>query len=267
MQEDPTNDNRGGALWISFLQAGLLGVVAGFSGYVLLSMVLEAPARAQGTGPAAGGFQGPPPFGPGGFPGTGEREIVAQFDKNGDKRLNTAERKAARAFLAADPGPRGGGFGRRGGPEADSARRHDPSVPGAQSDARRHEVLSIGAALRPRHAPHDLPSVRERGLGAGAAAFNSTDVEVPATAIVDGKTYKNVGVHFRGMSSYMMVPAGSKRSLNLSFDFVDGKQRLDGYSTLNLLNLNEIRRSCARSSTPTSRDSTFRRRRPTTCAS
>ena len=69
-------------------------------------------------------------------------------------------------------------------------------------------------------------------------AFHNTDVEVPATAIVDGKTYKNVGVHFRGASSYMMVPEGSKRSLNVSFDFIEDKQRLDSYRTLNLLNAN-----------------------------
>ena len=31
--------------------------------------------------------------------------------------------------------------------------------------------------------------------------FHGTDVEVPATLVVDGKTYPNVGVHFRGMSS------------------------------------------------------------------
>ena len=36
----------------------------------------------------------------------------------------------------------------------------------------------------------------------------------------------------------MMVPEGSKRSLNLSFDFVDKKQVIDGYRTLNLLNAN-----------------------------
>jgi spore coat protein CotH len=69
-------------------------------------------------------------------------------------------------------------------------------------------------------------------------AFHNTDVEVPATVIVDGKTYKNVGIHFRGASSYMMVPEGSKRSLNVSFDFVEKPQRLDGYRTLNLLNAN-----------------------------
>src|SRR5690606_37038522 len=47
-----------------------------------------------------------------------------------------------------------------------------------------------------------------------------------------------VGVHFRGASSFMMIPAGSKRSLNLSFDTVDDEQRLYGYKTLNLLNGN-----------------------------
>ena len=57
-------------------------------------------------------------------------------------------------------------------------------------------------------------------------AFHNTDVEVPATLIVDGKTYKNVGVHFRGMSSFMMVPEGSKHSLNVSFDFVDDEAAL-----------------------------------------
>ena len=36
----------------------------------------------------------------------------------------------------------------------------------------------------------------------------------------------------------MMVPEGSKRSLNLTFDFVDEKQALGGYRTLNLLNVN-----------------------------
>ena len=70
------------------------------------------------------------------------------------------------------------------------------------------------------------------------ADFKGTDVDVPAKVIVDGRIYPNVGVHFRGMSSYMMVPAGSKRSLNLSFDFVDPSQRLYGYKTLNLLNGN-----------------------------
>lgn len=45
-----------------------------------------------------------------------------------------------------------------------------------------------------------------------------------------------MGIHFRGMSSYGMVPEGLKRSLNLSMDFIERRQRLYGYKTLNLLN-------------------------------
>jgi len=70
------------------------------------------------------------------------------------------------------------------------------------------------------------------------ADFNDTDVEVPATLTVDGRTLKDVGVHFRGMSSFMMTPDGYKRPLNLSLDFVHEKQQLGGYRTLNLLNAN-----------------------------
>lgn len=70
-------------------------------------------------------------------------------------------------------------------------------------------------------------------------AFYNTDVEVPATLIVDGRTYREVGVHFRGASSFFTVGAGYKRSLNLSLDFVHKEQRLYGYKTLNLLNGHE----------------------------
>jgi hypothetical protein len=56
--------------------------------------------------------------------------------------------------------------------------------------------------------------------------------------VVDGRTYRDVGVHFRGMSSYRMVPDGVKKSLNISLDYVHDAQRLGGYRTLNLLNGN-----------------------------
>ncbi len=66
--------------------------------------------------------------------------------------------------------------------------------------------------------------------------FHGTDVDVAATLTVDGKTYPQVGIHFRGASSYGMVPAGYKRSLNVSLDMANADQRLLGYKTLNLLN-------------------------------
>ena len=123
-------------------------------------------------------------------------------------------------------------------------------------------VVSVAVSGRatpesgPQVAPADVPSFPDASLyeptvlrtlfftfedadwEAELEAFHDTDVEVPATLVVDGKTYPNVGVHFRGMSSYMMVPRGLKRSLNVSLDFVDANQRLYGYKTLNLLNCN-----------------------------
>lgn len=65
--------------------------------------------------------------------------------------------------------------------------------------------------------------------------FRNTDVQVPAKLTVDGKEYRNVGLAFRGMSS-QGVPEGYKRSLNVSIDLGDRKQKLNGYKTLNLLN-------------------------------
>ena len=63
-------------------------------------------------------------------------------------------------------------------------------------------------------------------------------LEKTAEGKITRKTYRDVGVHFRGNSSYRMVPQGSKRSLNLSFDLVHEGQSLGGYRTLNLLNAN-----------------------------
>jgi spore coat protein CotH len=68
--------------------------------------------------------------------------------------------------------------------------------------------------------------------------FNNTDVEIPARVTVDGKVYPDVGIHFRGNSSFG-VGDGYKRSLNLTFDFVHENQAILGYRTLNLLNAND----------------------------
>jgi hypothetical protein len=67
-------------------------------------------------------------------------------------------------------------------------------------------------------------------------AFKNTDVELIAKVTVDGKVYPDVGVHFRGMSSFMMVGEGRKKSLNLSFDYVKEDQRIGNYRTLEFLN-------------------------------
>lgn len=191
--------------------------------------------------------QGPPmgPGGPGGGPNQAERKLVDQFDKDKDGRLNTDERKAARDFLASTPtqGPGGGRMGGRGG-------RGGPGGPGGRGGA-----AAGPAAPGPKMTPADVTpaatglyddkTLRTLFLTFDASdweaeliAFNNTDVEVPATLVVDGRTYKDVGAHFRGASSFFGVPAGYKKSLNLTMDFVNKDQALHGYRTINLNNAN-----------------------------
>ena len=69
-------------------------------------------------------------------------------------------------------------------------------------------------------------------------AFYRTDVAVPADSIVDGKLYKDVGLKYRGNSSYFSVSPDLKRSINLYIDHKHDGQKLLGYKTLNLLNSN-----------------------------
>jgi hypothetical protein len=175
--------------------------------------------------------------GPGGPMMPSDRKLVDQFDKNGDKRLNAEERAAAREFLTANAAAGRGGrgmppMGGRGG-RAGLA----PATPG---------IAVTPADVKPATTPlYDLGTLRtlfftfeNADWEAELTAFNNTDVEVPATLVVDGKTYKDVGVHFRGASSFFSVPAGSKRSLNVATDFVHDNQLVHGYKTLNLLNSN-----------------------------
>jgi spore coat protein CotH len=57
-----------------------------------------------------------------------------------------------------------------------------------------------------------------------------------ATLIVDGVTYKDVGVRFRGMTSYSTTQNSQKKSFNIEIDYTIEEQRLIGYKTLNLIN-------------------------------
>ena len=231
---DPTVQSR--PRWlrdgVTIVQGALLLIALILIG-TLVSGAGRPVARAQAPGPGPGRFQGGPggpPFGRGG-PG-GEQKIVAQFDQDKDDRLNVGERKAARAWLAENTSSRGfGGRGRgRGGMAGGS-----PGRPLKPADVKSYtsEPLYDPTVLRTLFLQFENPDWEQE-----LAAFHNTDVEVPAAVTVDGKSYKDVGVHFRGASSFMMVPEGVKRSLNLSFDFVHDGQNLGGYRTLNLLNVN-----------------------------
>jgi spore coat protein CotH len=215
-----------------------------------------------GAGPGPGGPGGGPGFGPPG--GGAEMKLVEKFDQDANGWLNNDERKLAREEIKSQPrrggmfgggggrggppgmgrgpgGPGGGPAGPGGGPGGGppGMGRREPGKPGPKVDPA--SVKSAGDA--PLYDANVLRTIfiefENSDWESELESFHNTDVEVPATVMVDGQKYPLVGIHFRGMSSYGMVPAGSKRSLNLSFDFVNEDQRLLGYKTLNLLNAND----------------------------
>ncbi len=63
-----------------------------------------------------------------------------------------------------------------------------------------------------------------------------TKENLPATLIVDGIVCEEVGVRFRGNTSYMTTGNSQKKSFNIEIDYTHQGQRLMGYKTLNLIN-------------------------------
>lgn len=181
------------------------------------------------------------PGGPGGFGGPGgpmreDRKILKQYDKDNNGYLDKAERAVAREALKKER--EAGGGQRRFGPPRGFGLPGQQFAPGPR-------VSPDQVPVYPNASLYDTSVLRTIFLEfenpdweAELTDFHGTDVEVPATMIVDGKKYPNVGVRYRGTSSYMMVPEGGKKAFNISVDYVDPKQRLYGYRTLNLLNCN-----------------------------
>lgn len=212
-------------------------VLATVLGMALCAQYVPA---AQAPGPV------PPAF-PRGLPGLSEeRAVVGQFDTNRDGRLDASERGAAREWLAKQPvamvpGARGRG-GRPGGPFG--ARAGGPiGGGGLAATSRGARLVPTEVNAYPKAELYDGAILRTLFISFSnddweqeLQDFYDTDVEVPATVTVDRVAYRDVGVSFRGLSSYMMVPTGSKRSLNLSVDLAHDGQRIGGYRTLNLLN-------------------------------
>jgi hypothetical protein len=191
---------------------------------LLLAFVLAHDANAQT--PAVGQppvRQGPPVQG-----AEEDLPLVKQFDLNKDKRLDHAERSSARKHLTAHPELRKpvrivGRVTRTGSPGVRLTERDVQSYPSGVS-------LYERSALRTFFLEFEHPDWEQE-----LEAFWHTDVEVAATLRVDGKTYRDVGVSFRGNNSYTAVPAGLKRPLSLTIDFVHDQELL-GHTSLNLLN-------------------------------
>src|SRR5262249_22357400 len=158
------------------------------------------------------GFGGPSPFGTGGF-GPGpmrETKLVVQFDKDGKGWLNIGERKAAREYLREHPTGRPGmRRGPRGG-RPSWAQRDDEAPPSPGPKISPADVESLaGVPLYTSNVVRTLfLDFDDTDWELEMAEFKNTDVEVPARLTVDGRIYPDVGVHFHGMSSFMMMSAG-----------------------------------------------------------
>jgi hypothetical protein len=166
-----------------------------------------------------------------GGPDSRDFALREMFDTDGSGQLDAAERRAAREHAEA-----AGLLRSRWAARAWSGQPGATGAPLTPEDARPYPTTSL----------YDLDTIRtlfftfenedwEREL----TAFKDTDIDVPATLVVDGRPYRNVGVQFHGNSSYMGVPMGFKRSMRVAVDFTLEDQRLEGYRTLLLLNAHE----------------------------
>ena len=178
------------------------------------------------------GFGGPP----GGMPGFGfgggrggrrgpqpPEKLRDQFDEDKDGKLTGTERQAA--LDARDGGTL-------------SLMSQESLQEGVQND------IQASLDMAPEGAPllYNAQTLRTLYLRfhhedwyEQMSSFYRTDIEVPAELIVDGQVYPEVGVHFRGTSSYFTV-GSEKKSFNIAVDYAEDGQRLYGYKTLNLLN-------------------------------
>ena len=177
---------------------------------------------------------GPAGFGrPGGMgPNRVEQKLSDKFDADKNGYLDPAERQLALKAVQSGGRP-GGPPGRR--PRGGQAQGGTPGPKVSPKDVKIFPKAGLydPAVLRTVFIEFDTENWEEE-----MAAFKFSDVEMPATVTVDGESFPLVGLKFRGQSSFSHVPAGSKRSLNLSMNLVDRDQRLHGFKTLNFLNCN-----------------------------
>ena len=185
--------------------------------------------KMQRNSPPDRGFGGPPrgmpPFGGRGGRG-GPRppeKLVDQFDQDKDGKLTGAERDAALQMRGAGNASLIPEENLRDGVQSDVPVSLTAAPEGSPSLYEAHTLRTIYLRFH-----HDNWYEQMN-------AFYRTDIEVPAELIVDGEVYSEVGVHFRGTSSYFTV-GSEKKSFNIAVDYGEDGQRLYGYKTLNLLN-------------------------------
>ena len=162
-------------------------------------------------------------FGGRGFGGGGVHEdakILKRYDKDGDGMLNAAERRGALMDFGFD-------LTQVHAVEPPPAKRLTP----AQVQKYGNEPLYAPKVVRTVFLTFDTPTWEDE-----LAVFKDSDVKVPATMSVDGKVLRDVGISFRGQTSFRMTSAGQKRSMNIDLDFRHKEQNFLGATRLTLMN-------------------------------
>lgn len=67
----------------------------------------------------------------------------------------------------------------------------------------------------------------------------ATETEIPAEMIVDGISYPNVGVRFRGNTSYTMIGSSQKKSFAIDTEFTTEDQNVMGYKNFKFNNAHQ----------------------------
>ena len=155
-----------------------------------------------------------------------ERQLVIGFDKNGDGWLNSEERLAARGYLESHIGIQ----------QPQRFGKFASASPGVKISPEEIEPVHDPDLFAPGSFRTFFLDFAEADWEQQLAEFHGSDVDIPATMIVDGIRFLEVGAHFRGHNSFLAVPEGWKRGLALSLDFANHDQRLLGYRGLHLLN-------------------------------
>src|SRR5204862_6829306 len=130
-------------------------------------------------------------------------KLFAEADADKDGKLDEKEVEAGIGMLMPGPGGFGRGPGGRGpgGPGGFGGNR-EPPKPGPHvnpDDVKKYPGASLYEATVLRTV---FLEFEDKDWEAEMADFYHTDVDIPATMLVDGKKYPGVGVHFRGMSSF-----------------------------------------------------------------
>lgn len=118
---------------------------------------------------------------------------------------------------------------------------HGQNLPDAMYIAENEHILYTGGL--PSEGLYDESQIRtfhlwfsQTNYWQQLASNYQSGTDLPALLVVDGDTFPNVGVRFKGQTSYSMTQNSQKKSFNITVDYSDPDQDVMGYETLNLNN-------------------------------